>query len=104
MNELHEECGVFGVWSEQPSPLGNGSIAPCFYGTDIDSPDNLIANHHSIDEIAKIIGVDSLGYLSLENAARLGGGGVCMACFDGRYPTEVPKHGEKRRFEKKIHE
>ena len=36
-------------------------VAPCFYGTDIDTAENLIANHHSVEEIAKIIGVDSLG-------------------------------------------
>ena len=80
-------------------------VAPCYYGTDIDSPENLIANHHTIEEIAEIIGVTSLGYLSLAHAECLGekAGGVCMACFDGCYPTEIPKHGEKLRFEQKIH-
>ena len=79
-------------------------VASCFYGTDIDSPDNLIANHHTVDEIAQIIGADSLGYLSLEHAGMLapGCGGVCMACFGGGYPTAVPAHGGKRRFEQKI--
>ena len=80
-------------------------IAPCFYGTDIDSPENLVANHHTVEEIAEIIGVTSLGYLSLPHTEALGAtcGGVCMACFDGCYPTAVPKHGAKRRFEEKIH-
>ena len=80
-------------------------VAPCYYGTDIDSPENLIANHHSVEEIAEIIGVTSLGYLSLPHAECLGErcGGVCMACFDGCYPTAVPKHGAKTRFEEKIH-
>ena len=80
-------------------------IASCFYGTDIDSPENLIANHHTVDEIATIIGVDSLGYLSLQHTRMLAAqcGGVCMACFDGRYPTAVPTHGAKSRFEAKIH-
>ncbi len=80
-------------------------IAPCFYGTDIDSPENLIANHHTVEEIAEIIGVTSLGYLSLPHTEALGEtcGGVCMACFDGCYPTAVPKAGAKRRFEEKIH-
>ena len=41
-------------------------IAPCYYGTDIDNPDGLIANRHAVGEIARIIGVDSLGYLSIE--------------------------------------
>ena len=80
-------------------------VAPCYYGTDIDTADNLIANHHSVEEIGKIIGVDSLGYLSLEQARRLTGndGGFCTACFGGEYPTAVPTDGLKSRFEKKIH-
>lgn len=80
-------------------------IAPCYYGTDIDSAENLIANHHSVTEIARIIGVDSLGYLSLAEAALLTGEdtGFCTACFSGEYPTAVPAQGEKGRFEKKIH-
>jgi amidophosphoribosyltransferase len=80
-------------------------VAPCFYGTDIDTADNLIANRHSVEEIAEIIGVDSLGYLSLEHAEALTGrnDGFCTACFGGEYPTAVPADGLKNRFEKKIH-
>ncbi len=80
-------------------------VAPCFYGTDIDTADNLIANHHSVEEIAEIIGVDSLGYLSLDHARLLTGSddGFCTACFGGEYPTAVPGDGLKNRFEKKIH-
>ena len=80
-------------------------VAPCWYGTDIDTADNLIANHHSIEEIAKIIGVDSLGYLSLDHARLLTGSddGFCTACFGGEYPTAIPGDGLKNRFEKKIH-
>ncbi len=81
-------------------------IAPCYYGTDIDNADALIANHHTIPEIAKIIGVDSLGYLSLEHVRLLTGrdDGFCTACFGGAYPTEIPKNTSKSRFEKRIHE
>ena len=80
-------------------------VAPCFYGTDIDTAENLIANRHSVAEIAEIIGVDSLGYLSLAHAALLTGkdDGFCTACFGGAYPTSVPRDGQKSRFEKKIH-
>ena len=80
-------------------------VAPCWYGTDIDTAENLIANHHSVEEIAKIIGVDSLGYLSLEHARALTGrdDGFCTACFGGGYPTAVPGDGMKNRFERKIH-
>ncbi len=80
-------------------------VAPCFYGTDIDSAENLIANRHSVAEIAREIGVDSLGYLSRESVCLLTGedSGFCTACFGGAYPTPVPAHGEKNRFEQKIH-
>ena len=80
-------------------------VAPCFYGTDIDSAENLIANHHSTEEIARIIGADSLGYLDRENVCLLTGRdtGFCTACFGGPYPTSVPERGEKNRFEQKIH-
>lgn len=73
----------------------------CYYGTDIDSEENLIAASHTVEETAKIIGVDSLGYLSVEDAVRVHpcGGGLCTACFDGHYPTAVPSMGSKNRFE-----
>ena len=81
-------------------------IAPCFYGTDIDSAKGLIANHHTVPEIAKLIGADSLGYLSLEHARLLTGedSGFCTACFSGDYPTEIPAPGSKSCFERHIHE
>lgn len=81
-------------------------VAACYYGTDIDDPKKLIANNHSIPEIAELIGVDSLGYLSLDDAVKLADNtecGFCTACFGGGYPTEVPQGG-KDRFEYKISE
>ena len=78
-------------------------LYPCYYGTDIDSQDHLIACHHSVEEIAKIIGVDSLGYLPLENLESLcGSTDYCSACFSGRYPTEIPKDTRKDQFEQKL--
>ena len=82
-------------------------LNPCYYGTDIDSRDNLIACHYTVEETAKIIGVDTLGYLSVQNALEIakgaaGGQSFCSACFDGNYPTEVPKNTEKHRFGDKI--
>ena len=81
-------------------------LNPCYYGTDIDSRENLIAASHSVEEIAKIIGVDSLGYLSVESvkqiAKGLHGAGYCTACFNGDYPTEIPETTSKNRFESKI--
>ncbi len=81
-------------------------VDPCYYGTDIDSKENLIANNHTLEEITKIIGADSLGYLDPAQVTaltgRCDGKGFCTACFDGRYPTEVPTKIQKNRFEKKI--
>ena len=82
-------------------------LHPCYYGTDIDSCENLIACNHTTEEIAKIINADSLGYLSIENAKQLAGhncNGCCDACFSGVYPTLVPKSGAKDKFESKISE
>ncbi len=81
-------------------------LNPCYYGTDIDSRENLIACHHSEKEIANIIGADSVGYLDLEDAKKITGeeGQFCMACFDGNYPTEAPTRVEKNRFERPISE
>ncbi len=83
-------------------------VNPCYYGTDIPSKELLIACNHSLEEIEKIIGVDSLGYLSLDDAKHLAsnisGQGFCTACFDGQYPTEIPTNTQKSRFEDKISE
>ena len=78
-------------------------LHPCYYGTDIDSEENLIACHHSIEEIADIIGVDSLGYLDVDKLSKLTGGeDYCAACFHGEYPTKIPKDLRKDRFERKL--
>ena len=78
---------------------------PCYYGTDIDSRENLIACHHSVDEIADIIGADSLGFLSEDELCNLiGSDGFCSACFNGEYPTPIPENTTKDRFEAKLSE
>ena len=85
-------------------------LNPCYYGTDIDSRDHLIAAHHTVEETAAIIGVDTLGYLpdgDLPVLVNREGqtceqAGLCHACFCGHYPTAVPEHTEKDRFEAKL--
>ncbi len=78
-------------------------LYPCYYGTDIDSEENLIACHHSMDEIARIIGVDSLGYLPIEKLSKLiDSEDYCAACFQGEYPTKIPADLRKDRFERKL--
>ena len=60
---------------------------PCYYGIDTPTRRELIASSHSVDEIARYVTADSLGYLSLEGmVSALGGGdGFCHACFSGQY-------------------
>ena len=76
---------------------------PCYYGTDIDSEENLIACHHSVPEICRMIGADSLGYLPLGDLKALAGcGEYCSACFSGRYPTAIPAGNSRSRFERPL--
>ena len=78
---------------------------PCFYGTDVDSGDNLIACHHTVDEITRLIGADSLGFLPTEKLGELAGcRSYCSACFDGVYPTKIPTDTRKNRFESRLSE
>jgi amidophosphoribosyltransferase len=63
---------------------------PCWYGIDTPQKSELIAAQHEVGDIAKLLGVDSLGYLSLEGmlgAMPDGPSGYCHACFSGQYPT-----------------
>lgn len=79
-------------------------LYPCYYGTDIDSQENLIACHHTTDRIAELIGADTLGYLPLESLDEITGGhGCCTACFSGAYPTPIPAVG-KNQFEQRLSE
>ena len=82
---------------------------PCFFGTDVDSRENLIACRlRSVEEIAKEIGADSLAYLSVNAAHRLAGdmgcGCYCDGCFTGHYPIDIPEDQGKSRFEQPIPE
>ena len=80
-------------------------LNPCYYGTDIDTRENLIACNHSVEDIAKIIGADTLGYLPVSQLSLLTGNcDYCSACFDGDYPTEIPTDTCKNRFEQKLSE
>lgn len=80
-------------------------ISPCYFGTDIDSKDKLIAVKLTHDEIAEHIGVDSLGYLSIDGVKKMAAGahcGFCTGCFTEKYPIEVPDEMPKDKFESKI--
>ncbi|MFH0788005.1 MAG: amidophosphoribosyltransferase [Pseudomonadota bacterium] len=64
---------------------------PCFYGIDFSTKGELIACNHSVEEIQKFVGLDSLGYLSLEGMVEATGlpeSHFCLACFNGKYPVQ----------------
>ena len=66
---------------------------PCYYGIDTPTKGELIASNHSLEEIRQHLGVETLGYLSLDGMLRAAGGDAgecCHACFSGDYPTPVP--------------
>ena len=74
---------------------------PCYYGIDTPSREELIAANMNKDEIAVHLGVDSLGYLSLDgmlDSVPNGPHGFCHACFSGDYPTAPPTDPNKLRF------
>jgi len=73
---------------------------PCYYGIDTPTKSELIASSHSLEEIRRHLGVETLGYLSLEGMKRAAGGDTtefCDACFSGEYPTEIPDDTQKAR-------
>lgn len=68
------------------SPLRN----PCYYGVDIKSRDELICAHHSLEQVRKMIEADSLAFLSEQGMMACGHcDDLCLACFNGRYPTKL---------------
>lgn len=79
---------------------------PCYFGTDIDSEENLIAcKYADAAEIAKVVGADSLGYLSIEATHKIAEGAdvcFCDGCFTGDYPVPVPKNPTKNKFDLKM--
>ncbi len=81
---------------------------PCYFGTDIDSEENLIAcKYDSVEETARVIGADSLGYLSVESTRKIAqGAGVCFCdgCFTGNYTVPVPENPAKNKYDTKIGE
>ena len=78
----------------------------CYFGTDIDSEENLIAKKcHSTEEIAKFIGADSLCYLPIDSLGELidDTDNYCHGCFSGAYPLDTSSAGYKNKFDEKIH-
>lgn len=74
---------------------------PCYFGTDIPEREQLIAYNRSIEEIRKIIGADSLGYLELNRLDEMSQGlSICKGCFTGKYPMAPPTQDIRGEYER----
>ena len=66
-------------------------LHPCYFGTDVPEREQLIAHNRSVEEICRIIGADSLGYLRLERLSEMVDElPICRGCFTGEYPLDPP--------------
>jgi amidophosphoribosyltransferase len=95
---LVRAAGATEVHMRVASPPVTG---PCYYGIDTPSREELIAARFPLEGIAGQLGVDSLGYISLEGMLEAmpgGPSGFCHACFSGDYPTPPPTDPDKLRF------
>ncbi len=96
--QMIRQAGARAVHLRLASPPITG---PCIYGIDTPTRSELIAATMSVDDIRQQLGVDSLGYLSLDGTLRAAGGdpeSFCHACFSGQYPTALPEEfGEQPR-------
>lgn len=71
---------------------------PCYYGIDFSTTGELIAAHKSVEEIRDFTGLDSLGYLDIDNlvkATKIPREDLCLACFDGKYPVPIDEKFSK---------
>ncbi|MCH3918677.1 MAG: amidophosphoribosyltransferase [Spirochaetia bacterium] len=78
-------------------------LYPCYFGTDIDSSENLFAYKYNDEEMKQILDVDSIGFLSTDNVSKLAdipSKGFCTACFTGKYPLQVDKTGRKDKYDR----
>jgi amidophosphoribosyltransferase len=69
------------------------TISPCFYGVDTPSRSELIAATHTLEEITKYLGADSVGYLSIDGLLSAVGrerDSYCTSCYTGHYPVSFP--------------
>ncbi len=76
-------------------------LHPCYFGTDIPERGQLIAHNHTIEEIQKMIGADSLGYLKIDRLSEMAEGlSICQGCFTGNYPMEPPREDIRGNYER----
>jgi amidophosphoribosyltransferase len=90
--EMIRQAGARTIHLRLASPPITG---PCVYGIDTPTKEELAAANMTVEEIRQYVGVDTLGYLSLEGTLQAAGGDpdtFCHACFSGQYPTAMPNH------------
>ena len=74
---------------------------PCYFGTDIPEREQLIAYNRTVDDICRMIGADSLGYLNIERLDEMAEGlPICKGCFTGNYPMEPPAEDIRGEYER----
>lgn len=94
---MMKQAGAVSVHVRVSSPP---FLYPCYFGTDVPSNQQLIAASHSPEEICRLIGADSLGYMKIEDLKKMVDGlPICKACFDKHYPMEVPEGDIRNIFE-----
>ena len=77
----------------------------CYFGTDISERDYLIAAHRTVEETAEAMGLDSLGYLDVNSLPLIPEhyrGGICTACFSGKYPIDISEASDKYEMEERL--
>ena len=83
--EMLREAGAKEVHVRISSPP---FLYPCYYGTDVPTSKQLIASHHSSEEVCRSVGADSLEYLRIEDfRSMVGDLPLCTACFTNEYPV-----------------
>lgn len=100
--QLLRDAGATQVHMRSSAPK---FLYPCYFGTDIDSQEKLFAWNHTDEEMKRLLNVDSLGFLSVNNVTKLADQtnlGFCTACFSGVYPCEPPKTCGKNKYAMKI--
>ena len=62
----------------------------CYYGVDVHTPEELISNSNSVEEVCRLIEADSLAFLSHKGMLDAGHrNDLCLACFNNEYPTDL---------------
>ncbi len=75
---------------------------PCFYGVDTSTYEELISANYNVEQVRDIIGADSLAFLSSKSLMKAGDRKeLCMACFDGNYPTDLYQTDEEESLYKR---